>query len=145
MFRRIRIRDGSADFCPYNTPLLRVNNTPEPLPFQWVATVEPFITASYADPHNIPSLKGFTSRPADCGHPPALNEEHAYRSSSFGHRAKTTGSAPPTSAPIRTLQAQSCRAQSRFRSWRAPHAESLHRSCRQLRSRWNGCAPHRPA
>ena len=28
MFRPIRIRAGSANFCPYNTPLRFVNNTP---------------------------------------------------------------------------------------------------------------------
>jgi len=43
-------------FCPYNTPLLFVKNTPCSLALQWVARVGPFITGSYADSHKTPLL-----------------------------------------------------------------------------------------
>jgi|CXWL01.1.fsa_nt_gi hypothetical protein len=54
MFRPIRVRAGSAAFCPYDTPLLFANNTPCPLSFQWVAATEPFFTGSYADRRKPP-------------------------------------------------------------------------------------------
>ena len=45
MFRRIRIRAGSANFCPYNTPSNFLSKTPFLLLFQWVAPKSLFIVA----------------------------------------------------------------------------------------------------
>jgi len=61
MFRRIRIRAGSANFCPYNTPSVLLKHTRQTLPFQPVAGLVVVITASYADPHNNTSLRGSKS------------------------------------------------------------------------------------
>ncbi len=93
MFRRIRIRAGSANFCPYNTPSNFLRNTPFMSPFQCVAPKGLFIVASYADRHKTTSLNGLTSRPADCEHPLAHGCGHGYRSSSSSRRddPKTPG------------------------------------------------------
>jgi hypothetical protein len=58
MFRRIHIRTGSANFRSHNTPHQFVKNTPCLVLFQWVATVGPFITGSYADRRKFPSGSG---------------------------------------------------------------------------------------
>ena len=70
MFRRIRIRAGSAHFYPYNTPSVLLKYTRYAFPFQQVAVLVVVTTTSYADRHNTPSLDGFMARPEDCGIPP---------------------------------------------------------------------------
>jgi hypothetical protein len=72
MFRRIRIRAGSANFCPYNTPSVLLKHTRQILPFQPVAVLVVVMTTSYADQPNTISLRGLTVRPADCERSPAL-------------------------------------------------------------------------
>lgn len=61
MFRRIRVRAGSANFCPCNTPSVFLKHTRQTLPFQPVAVLVVVITTSYADPHNNTSLRNSKS------------------------------------------------------------------------------------
>ena len=57
MFRRIRIRAGSANVCPYNTPSIFLKNTSKAFSVQLLATTVPFMTASYADWPNLAILE----------------------------------------------------------------------------------------
>ena len=58
MFRRIRIRAGSANFYPHNTPLVLPKHTRQTLPFQSVAVLLVVSPISYADQHNSTSVRG---------------------------------------------------------------------------------------
>ena len=62
MFRPIRIRTGSANLWPYNTPSVLLKHTRHTVPFQPVVVLEIVITISYADPHYPTSLRGFAAR-----------------------------------------------------------------------------------
>jgi len=45
MFGPIRIRAGSAHFCPCDTPQLLTNDTPDPVPFQCATGARIFSTS----------------------------------------------------------------------------------------------------
>jgi len=72
MFRRIRIRAGSANLYPYNMPSGFLKHTGQTLPFQSVVVLVVVSTTSYADPHNRTSVRRFKVHPADCERPPGL-------------------------------------------------------------------------
>jgi len=72
MFRRIRIRAGSANFYPYNMSSVFLKHMRQTLPFQSVVVLVVMSTTSCADPHNSTSVRGFKVHPADCEHPLAL-------------------------------------------------------------------------
>ena len=58
MFRPIRIRAGSAIFCPYNTPLLFVKNMPCRCRFNELRRWDHLSMGSYADRCKPPSGSG---------------------------------------------------------------------------------------
>ena len=75
MFRRIRIRAGSANFNPHNTSSVLPKHTRQTLPFQSVVVLVVVSTTSYADPHNSTSVRRFKVHPADCEHPQSAIED----------------------------------------------------------------------
>jgi hypothetical protein len=77
MIRRIRIRAGSASFCPYHTPSVLLKHTRHTLPFQPVAMLVVVITTSHVDSHSTPphhSHKGRRGLPSTARIERALSE-----------------------------------------------------------------------
>ena len=69
MFRRIRIRAGSANFYPHNTPSVLSKHMRQTLPFQSVAVLLVVSPISYADQHNTTFVNGFKARRPDYKRP----------------------------------------------------------------------------